>query len=70
MVDFIGKIGASAVKGKPARSVWNGSAPPPPPPPPSSLDDTSELTLSGKMPGRIITDNNVVSSGWRSTVQA
>ena len=40
---------------------------PPPPPPPPSLDDTSELTLSGKMPGRIITDNNVVSSGWRSS---
>ena len=49
------KTGASAVKQKPA---------------PPSLDDTSELTLSGKMPGRIITDNNVVSSGWRSTVQA
>ena len=63
MVDFIEKTGASAVKEKPARSVWNGSAPP-------SLDNTSELTLGGKMPGRIITDNNVVSSGWRSTVQA
>ena len=62
MVDFIEKTGASAVKEKPARSVWNGSAHPPPPPPPS-LDDTSELTLSGKMPGRIITDNDVVSSG-------
>ena len=42
----------------------------PPPLPLSSLDDTSELTFSGKMPGRIITDNNVVSSGWRSTVPA
>ena len=59
MVDFIENTSTSAVKEKPAHSVWNGSAPPPPP----SLDDTSELTLSGKMLGRIITDNNVVSSG-------
>ena len=58
MVDFIEKQSLRLQKKNP-HVPYGMEAPTPPP----SLDDTSELTLSGKMPGRIITDNNVVSSG-------